>query len=67
MRAHVVVRSRLDVDRPEVIEEDEGPDGAPVGLRQQAAHVEAAAEIPGVRNERLQCRHAGLLVRWQAV
>ncbi len=58
MRSHIVVRAGLDVDRAEVVEEDERADGAAVGLRQQAAHREAAAEIAGLRGERLQSGHA---------
>ena len=45
MRPHVVVGAGRDVDRPEVVEEDERADGAPVGRGQQAAHDEAAAEV----------------------
>ena len=57
MRADVVVRPGDDVDRAEVVEEDEGADGAPVGRRQQPADQEAAAEVLSMRDESLQLRH----------
>jgi len=57
MRADVVVRPDSDVDRAEVVEEHEGPDGAAVGRRQQPADHEAAAEVLLMRNESLQMRH----------
>ena len=57
MRPDVVVRAGRDVDRPEVVEEDERPDGAPVGRGQQAAHHEAAAEVARLRRESLQLGH----------
>ena len=57
MRPDVVVGAGLDVDRPEVVEEDERPDGAPGGRRQQAAHHQAAAEVARLRRESLQLGH----------
>ena len=57
MRPDVVVGAGGDVDRPEVVEEDERADGAPVRRGQQAAHHEAAAEIARLRRESLQVGH----------
>jgi len=57
MRADVVVLVGGDVDRPEVVEEDEGADRTAVGGRQQPAHHEAAAEVFRMRHESLQLRH----------
>jgi len=57
VRPHVVVRAGRNVDRPEVVEEDERADGAPVRGRKQPAHHEAAAEVLGERRESLQLRH----------
>jgi len=54
VRANLVVRAGLHCDRAEVVEEDERADGAAVGLRQQAANREAAAEIADLRREDLQ-------------
>ena len=57
MRPDVVVGAGLDVDRPEVVEEDERPDRAPGGRGQQAAHHQAAAEVARLRRESLQLGH----------
>ena len=60
VRADVVMGAGRHVERPEVVEEDEGPDRAAVGLRQQAPHDEAAAEVLGERRESLQLGHEGV-------
>ena len=57
MRPDVVVGAGLDVDRPEVVEEDERADRAPGGGREQAAHHQAAAEVARLRRESLQLGH----------
>jgi hypothetical protein len=57
VRADVVVPAGGDVDGTEVVEEDEGADGAPVGRGQQPADHEAAAKVLSMRNESLQLRH----------
>src|SRR5262249_48070041 len=45
MRAHVEAAAGRERRRAEVVEEEEGTDGAPLARRQQAAHREAVAEI----------------------
>jgi hypothetical protein len=57
MRPDVVMRAGGDVDRPEVVEEDERADGAAVGRGQEATHHEAAAEVARLRGESLQLDH----------
>jgi hypothetical protein len=59
VRANVVVGAGGDVERPEVVEEYERPDGATVGLGQQPPHDEAAAQVAGERRESLQLGHEG--------
>jgi len=64
MRPDVVVRARLDVDRPEVVEEDERPDRTPRRRREQAANHQAAAEVARLRRESLQLGHGWPSGRW---
>jgi hypothetical protein len=49
MRPHVVFGARLFGGRPEMVEEHERPDRAALRRRQQAPHVEAAAQVLVVR------------------
>ena len=42
MRPHVDALTGAKLGRPEMIEEDEGPDHAPLGVRERAAHREMA-------------------------
>ena len=46
--------------RPEMVEEDEGPDHLPLAMRQRAAHLKAIAEIAGARHDDKLERIAGL-------
>jgi hypothetical protein len=57
MRPDIMVRTGLDIDRPEVVEKHERADGAPGGRRQEAAHHQAAAEVARLRRESLQLGH----------
>src|SRR5215831_12377068 len=64
VRPHLhAVAARRHVDRPEMVEEDEGPDHAPLDRRQHAPHGEAAAEIMGAAlDEKIdRVRHLVLL------
>jgi len=57
MRPDVVMGTGSDVDRTEVVEEDERPDGAPIGRGQEAPNHEPAAEVARMRCESLQLGH----------
>ena len=51
VRAHVHALAGDELHRPEMIEEDEGPDHLPLAVRQRAPHHEAIAEIAGARHD----------------
>ena len=66
MRPHVDALAAAELGRPEVIEEDEGADHAPLAVGQRAADREAA-EIDAARNDHqfdgvAGCRVAGIWV-----
>ena len=42
MRPHVDALAGAELGRPEMVEEDERPDQAPLGVRERAAHREMA-------------------------
>ena len=50
MRPHVDALAGAELDRPEMVEEDEGPDHAPLDMGQRAADREAA-EIDAARHD----------------
>ena len=60
MRAHVHALAGDELHRPEMIEEDEGPDHLPLAMRQRAPHRKAIAEIAGARHDDEIERVAGL-------
>ena len=62
MRPHVEAVAGAKFRRPEMIEEDEGPDHARARRRQRAAHREAVAEIDRARHHHLLDRLALILV-----
>ena len=51
MRAHVHALAGDELHRPEMIEEDEGPDHLPLAMRQRAPHRKSVAEIAGARHD----------------
>ncbi len=60
MRPHVEPVAGAEFRRPEMIEEDEGPDHARARRRQRAPHREAVAEIDGARHDHLRDGVAGI-------
>jgi hypothetical protein len=68
MRAHVEAAAGRQLDRPELIEEDEGADHAPLRHWQHAPHREAVAEIARAREDLVlgQSGGSGLVVHARA-
>ena len=59
MRANVHALAGHELHRPEMIEEDEGPDHLALAVRQRAAHLESVAEVAGARHDDQLERVAG--------
>ena len=59
MRPHVHALAGHELHRPEMIEEDEGPDHLPLAMRQRAPHLETIAEVAGARHNDQFQRVAG--------
>src|SRR3981081_4480852 len=62
MRADVHALAGHELHRPEMIEEDEGPDHLALAVRQRAAHLESVAEVAGARHDDELQRVAGVRI-----
>ncbi len=62
VRPHVEPLPGDELNRPHLVEEDEGTDHLPLAVRQRAAHGEAVAQIAHARNDDELERIAGALV-----
>jgi hypothetical protein len=62
MRADVHALAGDELHRPEMIEEDEGPDHLALAVRQRAPHFKSIAEVAGARHDHQFQRVAGMRV-----
>ena len=62
MRPHVHALTGDELHRPEMIEEDKGPDHLPLAVRQRAADLKTVAEVAGARHDDEVERIAGLRI-----